>query len=56
MYYCFEKSTGCFAGQSHTFVEDSIFSCTSIPCPYYNPDSQKPIWEGDSWTLENISI
>jgi hypothetical protein len=56
VYYRFEKQTGCFAGETNEPVDDAIFSVTSIPYPFYDFDSQQPIWDGSSWSVINLTI
>jgi len=56
VYYRFHKQTGCFAGETSQPVDDELFSSTSIPYPFYDFDSQEPIWDGFSWSIKNILI
>ena len=53
IWYCFERSTGEFAGSGTPHIDNETHGSTLVPCPSYIQGGPLPVWNGSEWMTNN---
>ena len=52
IYYCYEKTTGRFAGSGICLTDNDKIGSTIISCPSYNNKTHVPYWKNNGWIIK----
>ena len=49
IWYCYERSTGWYAGSGTPHIDNATHGSTLVPAPWQ--DGMVAVWDGEAWTL-----
>lgn len=56
IWYVFRREDGVYMGSGTPYHSDSMYDCTLVACPEYDPDTEIPVWdsETETWALKPL--